>query len=151
MNLFKQNSYLVIITPIQSGYKLCVPLIKCCRWRVPLLLPSDDCGEAINQKTELSYILQTVSDDRYWKKSPLQLLQYRLCPTQFISLFPKKLFPCAAPCKHFLWLTLYWMEIINFWTLNVFNELKLYNWLWRQLQKRSLSVFSQCSRSIKLH
>lgn len=33
-------------------------LIKCCRWRVPFLPPSDDHGDAINEKGKLSYILQ---------------------------------------------------------------------------------------------
>lgn len=50
-----------------------IPLIKCCRWRLAFLPPPDDCGDAIKEKGKLSYVLQTVWDDRYWKKSPLNL------------------------------------------------------------------------------
>lgn len=83
-----------------------IPLIKCCRWRVPFVLPSDDHRDAINENRKLSYILQTVLGDRYWKN---HLLTFSSTDCVILNLLPYFQRNClsAVACKHFLWLNLY--------------------------------------------
>lgn len=78
--------------------------------------------QGCNQRKQKAFIYSTNSFGwQILEKSPLNLLQYRLCHTQFITLFPKKLsFRCCMQTFPLVEFILNW----NFYMIGTYSNSK---------------------------